>query len=126
MGKTARIALRINPNVNAKTHHYITTGLEENKFGINFWELPELIDYLPALTNLKLVGLHFHIGSQITDLSVFKALCLRVNEIQGWFLGRKIQVEHLNLGSSLVVNYHEPNTVAIPYFATYFHIFREF
>ncbi|MFC5271641.1 diaminopimelate decarboxylase [Adhaeribacter terreus] len=126
MGKKARIALRINPNVNAKTHHYITTGLEENKFGINFWELPQLIDYLPTLTNLQLVGLHFHIGSQITELSVFKQLCLRVNEIQGWFLSRNIKVEHLNLGGGLGVNYHEPDAEAIPDFAMYFGIFKEF
>ena len=126
MGKTARIALRINPNVNAKTHHYITTGLEENKFGINFWELPQLADYLPELKNLQLVGLHFHIGSQITDLSVFKALCLRVNEIQGWFLSRNIKVEHLNVGGGLGVNYHDPDSNAIPDFATYFGIFHEF
>jgi diaminopimelate decarboxylase len=126
MGKTARIALRINPNVNAKTHHYITTGLEENKFGINFWELPQLVEYLPTLSNLQLVGLHFHIGSQITELSVFKQLCLRVNEIQEWFLSRNIKVEHLNLGGGLGVNYHEPDSDAIPDFATYFGIFNEF
>jgi diaminopimelate decarboxylase len=125
-GKTARIALRINPNVNAKTHHYITTGLEENKFGINFWELPLVLELLPQLPNLKLVGLHFHIGSQITDLSVFKALCLRVNEIQQWFLERNIKVEHLNLGGGLGVDYHEPDTNALPDFETYFGIFNQF
>ena len=67
--KTAAIALRINPNVNAKTHHYITTGLEENKFGINLWELEEVLKTLEVSKNIKLIGLHFHIGSQITDLS---------------------------------------------------------
>ncbi len=126
LGKTARIALRINPNVNAKTHHYITTGLEENKFGINFWELPQLLEMLPELSNLKLIGLHFHIGSQITDMQVFKQLCLRVNEIQQWFLDRNIRVQHLNLGGGLGVNYHEPDADAIPDFSTYFGIFKEF
>ena len=127
MGKKARIALRINPNVNAKTHHYITTGLEENKFGINFWELPELTDQLlPTWQNLELIGLHFHIGSQITDMKVFKKLCLRVNEIQAWFLGRGIKVEHLNVGGGLGVDYHEPEANPIPDFETYFGIFKEF
>jgi diaminopimelate decarboxylase len=126
LGKTARIALRINPNVNAMTHHYITTGLEENKFGINFWELPQLLEMLPALTHLNLIGLHFHIGSQITEMKVFKQLCTRVNEIQQWFLDRNIKVEHLNLGGGLGVNYHEPEAEAIPDFATYFGIFKEF
>ncbi len=125
-GKIARIALRINPNVNAKTHHYITTGLEENKFGINFWELPQVADILPSFPNLRLIGLHFHIGSQITDMKVFKKLCLRVNEIQGWFLGRNIMVEHLNVGGGLGVDYYEPDAHPIPDFETYFGIFKEF
>src|ERR1700744_6197850 len=73
--KTAQIALRINPNVDAQTHKYITTGLEENKFGINLHELPEVLNVLKKCTHLKLIGLHFHIGSQITDLEPFKNLC---------------------------------------------------
>jgi len=125
-GKVARIALRINPNVNAQTHHYITTGLEENKFGINFWELEQVLELLPQLSNLQLIGLHFHIGSQITEMSVFRQLCLRVNEIQQWFLNRNIKVEHLNVGGGLGVDYHEPEANAIPDFETYFGIFNEF
>ncbi|MFL5753662.1 MAG: diaminopimelate decarboxylase, partial [Bacteroidia bacterium] len=73
--KTASIALRINPNVNANTHKYITTGLEENKFGINPYEFDLVLDKLKELPNLKLIGLHFHIGSQISDLAPFKNLC---------------------------------------------------
>ena len=64
--KIADIALRINPNVKANTHYYITTGLEENKFGINRWELEEVLSVLKELKNLNLIDLHFHIGSQIT------------------------------------------------------------
>ena len=78
--KTASIALRINPNVDAHTHKYITTGLEENKFGINPYEFETVIEKLKKLSNLKLIGLHFHIGSQITDLSPFKKLCSRVKK----------------------------------------------
>ena len=126
LGKKARVALRINPNVNAKTHHYITTGLEENKFGINFWELPQLMDQFPSFENINLVGLHFHIGSQITDMQVFKQLCLRVNEIQEWFLARNIKVEHLNVGGGLGVDYYEPETNPIPDFKSYFGIFHQF
>ena len=95
--KTAQIALRINPNVNANTHHYITTGLEENKFGINRLELDEVLSTLHKCENLKLIGLHFHIGSQITDLNTFKGLCLRVNEIQEWFYNHQIIVNHINV-----------------------------
>lgn len=125
-GTTANIALRINPNVNANTHRYITTGLEENKFGINLWELDEVVQLLQKLSSLKLIGLHFHIGSQITDLSAFKSLCLRVNEIQEWFVSRRIILQHVNLGGGLGLNYHEPDTQAIPDFETFFALFEQF
>ena len=76
-GKKARVALRINPNVTVSTHHYITTGLEENKFGINQWEFEDVLAALERLPNLELIGLHFHIGSQILDLQDFRGLCVR-------------------------------------------------
>ena len=106
--KVAKIALRINPNVDAKTHHYITTGIEENKFGINFWDLENVLTILNENKALELTGLHFHIGSQITDFDVFKGLCIRVNEIQKWFWERKIIPSHINLGGGLGINYHSP------------------
>lgn len=124
--KVASIALRINPNVNANTHKYITTGLEENKFGINLWELENVVNSFNALKNLKLIGLHFHIGSQITDLGSFKSLCLKVNEIQTWFEQRKIKIENINVGGGLGVNYYEPDTYLIPDFAAYFKLFGDF
>jgi len=124
--KVARIALRINPNVNANTHHYITTGLEENKFGINLWELDAVTAKLKEQNNLELTGIHFHIGSQITDLSAFRSLCMKVNEIQEWFVSHKITLTHINVGGGLGVDYHEPDTNAIPDFATFFKIFADF
>jgi diaminopimelate decarboxylase len=124
--KVAPIALRINPNVNANTHKYITTGLEENKFGINLWELEELLEKLKRLSFVKLIGIHFHIGSQITDLSAFKSLCLKVNEIQSWFVSHKINLEHINVGGGLGVDYHKPDENAIPDFKSYFALFNQF
>ena len=124
--KTASIALRINPNVNANTHKYITTGLEENKFGINIWELETVTEQLKQLKNLKLIGLHFHIGSQITDLSSFKSLCLRVNEIQSWFSARKVKIENINVGGGLGVDYHDPDENMIADFEAYFQLFHDF
>ncbi|MCC7051077.1 MAG: diaminopimelate decarboxylase, partial [Bacteroidia bacterium] len=123
---TARIALRINPNVSAKTHHYITTGLEENKFGINEWELPEVLATLNKSTNIILVGIHFHIGSQITDLSVFGNLCSRVNEFQHFFTRHGIKLEHLNVGGGLGIDYYHPDTQALTNFEAYFEIFNRF
>ena len=125
-GVTAKIAIRINPNVDAHTHHYITTGLEENKFGLNIWELEGVLDRLKQLTNLKLISVHFHIGSQITDLSVFRSLCIRVNELQSWFEDRNVKFEHLNVGGGLGVNYHEPDKAAIPDFNAFFNEFETF
>ncbi len=119
----ANIALRINPNVDAKTHHYITTGIEENKFGINPWEFSEVLDYINKSNLLKLKGLHFHIGSQITDLDVFKSLCNRVNEIQHWFWDHRIIPEHINLGGGLGINYHNP--AELPDFNLFFKIFAD-
>ena len=72
LGKKARIALRINPNVDAHTHHYITTGIEENKFGIYLYDLEHVITEVAKLKQIELIGLHFHIGSQITDMTVFR------------------------------------------------------
>ncbi|MBL7883065.1 MAG: diaminopimelate decarboxylase [Bacteroidia bacterium] len=124
--KVASIALRINPNVNANTHKYITTGLEENKFGINLWELETVVKKIQTLNNIKLIGLHFHIGSQITDLSSFKSLCLKVNEIQSWFVSHKITIENINVGGGLGVDYHHPDENQITDFAAYFKLFNDF
>ncbi len=124
--KIANIALRINPNVNAHTHHYITTGLEENKFGINVWEFDAALDTIRKCKHLKLIGLHFHVGSQITDLNVFKTLCLKVNEIVKWFTNRNVFIENINLGGGLGVDYYYPDKNAVPDFENYFSLFRKF
>lgn len=124
-GKVTNIALRLNPNINPHTHHYITTGLEENKFGINLSDLDEVMNLLPKLKNLKLIGVHAHIGSQITDMSSFKSLCVRINEIQQYFFARRIILEHVNVGGGLGVNYEHPNHFPIPDFESYFNVFRQ-
>lgn len=125
-GKTAHIALRINPNVNAHTHHYISTGLEENKFGINRWELEKVCLAIETMPNIKLIGIHFHIGSQITDMTVFKELCVRVNEFNEWFMQHNINLEHINVGGGLGIDYRNPEANNIPDFETFFNIFKEF
>lgn len=124
--KTARVALRINPNVDAQTHHYITTGLDENKFGIKSWELEECIDTLKSLRAVRLIGVHFHVGSQITDLNVFKSLCVKVNELNNWFEERGHYLEVLNVGGGLGVDYHNPDDNSIPDFEEYFKTFDQF
>ncbi|MBS1526880.1 MAG: diaminopimelate decarboxylase [Bacteroidetes bacterium] len=124
--KTARVAIRINPNVDAHTHHFITTGLDENKFGINGWQLNDVAETLRKCTNLEFVGIHFHIGSQITDLEVYKSLCVRINEMQDWFEDKGFRVKVLNTGGGLGVDYHNPDTKPIPDFEGYFKVFKDF
>jgi diaminopimelate decarboxylase len=123
--RVARIALRINPNVDADTHKHITTGLDENKFGINMWEMESVLALLKTQRNIELVGIHFHIGSQITKMNVFENLCARVNEIQDWLADRQIQVPHLNVGGGLGVDYYHPDEHPMPDFETYFKIFHQ-
>ena len=119
-GKIARVAFRINPNVGAHTHANITTGLAENKFGISMEDMDKVIDMAETLPNIKFVGLHFHIGSQILDMGDFVALCNRVNELQEKLYARQIIVEHINVGGGLGIDYSHPNRQPIPNFAEYF------
>lgn len=125
-GKTANIALRINPDVHASTHQYITTGMEENKFGINREDLYSVIELTKKLPNINLIGLHFHIGSQITTPENFKSLCLRVNDITRELENIDVYLPHLNLGGGLGVDYDNPDYLAVPDFYSYFNIFNTF
>lgn len=124
-GKTASVAFRINPNVGAHTHANITTGLKENKFGINLEDLDAVLDLAAQLSNIKVVGIHFHIGSQILDMGDFVSLCNRINEIQEHMYSRHTILEHINVGGGLGIDYQHPNRQAIPDFAEYFKTFHK-
>ncbi len=126
MGKIAKVALRINPNVKANTHKYITTGLEENKFGIYIWDLEKVLDKVGELNNIDFVGIHFHIGSQINDLDSFKQLCTRVNELQEVFVRRRCIPKIVNVGGGLGVDYENPDENPMPDFEKFFKIFDDF
>ena len=119
-GKVARVAFRLNPNVGAHTHANITTGLAENKFGIAMRDMVSVIREAERLPNVKCVGLHFHIGSQILDMGDFEALCNRVNELQDELERHRIRIEHINVGGGLGIDYAHPNRVSIPDFKSYF------
>jgi diaminopimelate decarboxylase len=123
VGKVARVALRINPNVGAHTHANITTGKAENKFGINMEDMDAVIEMAQGMPNIEFLGLHFHIGSQILDMGDFIALCNRVNELQRHLISQNILVRHINVGGGLGIDYTHPNRNPIPdfeeYFATY-------
>ena len=124
--KIARIAFRINPNVGAHTHANITTGLAENKFGISMRDMAGVIDYAKTLKNVKFVGLHFHIGSQILDMGDFEALCNRINDLQQQLDNHHIHVENINVGGGVGIDYYHPNHLPIPDFKSYFKTYARF
>lgn len=124
-GKVAQVALRINPNVEADTHHYITTGKEENKFGIALCDVDKVIDRALASPAINLIGLHFHIGSQILEMNNFAGLCNRLNELQDQLERRNIRLPHINVGGGLGIDYHNPNGQPIPNFEAYLTTFKK-
>jgi len=123
LNKTAKIALRLNPNINALTHKYITTGTFDTKFGINNNELQLIFEKLADLKNVEIIGLHFHIGSQITDLSVFEELTFAINNSVSHFEQLGFNLQHINVGGGLGIDYQNPNE--IPPFQQYLRIFAE-
>lgn len=123
MGRVVDVALRINPDVDPHTHKYIATGHGDSKFGVSYKEIDEVCAELHEYRNIRIVGLHFHVGSQILDMHVFENLCHRVNDIRRWFESCGFELEHLNMGGGLGINYDDPDATPIPDFATYFALF---
>jgi len=126
LSKKARIAIRINPDINACTHEYITTGLNENKFGIPVHQLNSVLEKISASPNVILEGIHFHIGSQITKMYVFRELCAKINRINLWFKEKGIDLNHINVGGGLGIDYEFPQLNPIPDFTGYFDLFGKF
>ena len=125
-GKVAQVCFRINPNVGAHTHANITTGLAENKFGIAMEDMENVIEEAAQMKNIKFLGLHFHIGSQILDMGDFEALCNRINELQDQLESHHIVVKNINVGGGLGIDYNHPNRVPIPDFKAYFDTYAKF
>ena len=125
-GKVAQVCFRINPNVGAHQHANITTGLAENKFGIAMEDMENVIEEAAQMKNIKFLGLHFHIGSQILDMGDFEALCNRINELQDQLESHHIIVKNINVGGGLGIDYNHPNRVPIPDFKAYFDTYAKF
>ena len=120
-GLKANVSVRINPDIDAHTHKYVTTGLYENKFGISQHEFEKLIDILTKSTHINFIGLHFHIGSQITRVEeVFGLECRRVNEIVAYFERNGLKIRNINLGGGLGVDYDDPDGSPVADFGTWF------
>ena len=123
-GKVAKVAIRINPNIDAHTHKYITTGLNENKFGITLDMLDGVINRALELKNVSLEGIHFHIGSQLTDMSPYKMLCDTINELLTNLESKGVNLKIVNVGGGLGIDYDNPDEHEVPDFAGFFSIFK--
>ena len=116
----ANVCFRINPDVGAHTHANIKTGLAENKFGIAMRDMLPIIKRAEEMKNIKFIGLHFHIGSQILNMDDFTALCNRINELQNTLEEHHITVRNINVGGGLGIDYNDPHGHTIPDFKEYF------
>lgn len=122
-GRVVPVSLRVNPDIGAHTHANITTGLAENKFGIHHSMLEEALREAVELPHIRFCGLHFHIGSQILDMSDFVALCNRINVLTDQLERHRLPVGDLNVGGGLGINYEHPNHLPVADFKSYFETF---
>lgn len=125
-GKVATVCFRINPNVGAHTHANITTGLAENKFGIDMEDMERVIELAQGMKNVQFKGLHFHIGSQILEMDDFVALANRINELQDQLEAKGIRIDIINVGGGLGIDYVQPREHPIPNFAEYFATYHKY
>ena len=122
---TTEIAIRLNPNIDSRTHKYIKTGMFDTKFGIQIDHLSDILEKIKNLKNIDLKGYHFHLGSQIDDLNVFVKLSKVSNEINSYLKNNKFNIRDINLGGGLGINYKEPDLNLIPDFRSYFNVFKK-
>ena len=125
-GKVATICFRINPNVGAHTHANITTGLAENKFGIDMQDMETVIRLAQGMKNVQFKGLHFHIGSQILEMDDFIALAHRINDLQDQLEAAGIKIDIVNVGGGLGIDYANPQGNPIPNFKDYFAVYDKY
>ena len=125
-GKIASVAFRINPNIGAHTHANITTGLAENKFGIAMKDMEHIIQKAEQLCHIRVLGLHFHIGSQILEMDDFIALCQRINQLIEQLKQNHHQLKHINVGGGLGIDYEHPDKHPIPNFSSYFNTYAKY
>ena len=120
-----KIAIRLNPNIDSRSHKYIKTGMFDSKFGIQIDHLDEILEKIKKLNHIDLKGYHFHLGSQIDDLGVFRKLCKVSNEMNLYLKNKNFNITDINLGGGLGINYKEPDLNLIPDFNSYFQIFKK-
>lgn len=125
LNKTSNVSLRLNPNIVSDTHKKITTGTEKNKFGIDINDLHNVLIKMNDLSNLKLSGIHFHLGSQIGNINVFKKLSQIANKTNKRIYEYGILLNHINVGGGLSIDYLNPQKNPLSNFKDYFNIYKE-
>lgn len=125
MDTTAHVAIRVNPDIDAHTHKFITTGTADNKFGICLEDLEHVIKLAIKLSNINLKGLHFHIGSQIVDMKPYQMLCETVNRLMDDFERQGIVFESINVGGGLGIDYAHPDERPVPELERFINTFKQ-
>tara|TARA_B100001123_G_C15330780_1_gene1031144 strand:+ start:1308 stop:2552 length:1245 start_codon:yes stop_codon:yes gene_type:complete len=111
--KEAKIAIRVNPEINIDSHPYITTGMKDNKFGVSQTEAMAMYKNALSLSNIKIIGIDFHIGSQIEDANPYKESILKVLEITELLKKENISINHIDIGGGLGIKYEKENISSI-------------
>lgn len=117
MGKVAPISFRVNPNVDAKTHPYISTGLKQSKFGVAYTDALALYCKASTMPHLRVTGIDCHIGSQLTEVSPFIAAAEKVLQLVDTLAGEGIRLEHIDLGGGLGIRYNDETPPSIAEYA---------
>ena len=125
-GRVTDVALRVNPDIDPKTNHCIDTGQADSKFGISYEELLEKAECIKKYSNLNIIGLHIHIGSQIRELHVFENMCNKVNVIISNLTALGFDLKFVDVGGGLGINYDMPENEPIPNFASLFSIVHNY
>lgn len=113
LGKTARISIRVNPNIDPKTHPYISTGLHENKFGVDLESAKKMYLYANKSANLNPIGIHFHIGSQITQVTPFKEASLIIADLLRSLKAVNIDIKFFDIGGGVGIKYKDEETISL-------------
>ena len=116
LSKIAKVSIRVNPNVDAKTHPYISTGLKDNKFGIDETSAIKLYKKAATLDHIKITGIDCHIGSQLTDLSPFEDAFIKLASLIDELESNQIAIEHIDIGGGIGISYNNEDISPIDFY----------
>ena len=119
------VSIRINPNIQTNTHKNIQTGSSDDKFGIDVNSISDILTSINRLNNISIVGIHFHIGSQIRSHDSFLKLSVIANDLNNFFYERNYDIKIINVGGGLSIDYDNPLENIYPEFKSFFNIYND-